>query len=145
MSATGKGFTLLELLVVLAILTLLVSSMPFAADRLFPRQRLRATATEIAVTLRDLRQRAELEGTPAAFKLVESGQAWQTSGEAQSARFPRGLAARLIPATPGDLTELRFFPDGSSTGGTITLTLADRKALVRVSPMTSRIRAEDAL
>lgn len=123
MSATGKtdarGFTLIEMLVVLAVLGL-VSGVAFpAVERAVAQQRFRLAAGEVEATLRG--QRA--------------------SAIAQGIRL--GVAS---PALDGAMTVdlpaagLDFYPDGSSSGGQVTL--SDGRAEVRfvIDAATGEIR-----
>lgn len=143
MSATGRGFTLLELLVVLAIMTLLVSALPLAAAHVFPRQRLRVAAQDAALALRDLRQTAERTGAITTFELTESGRAWKSSPNESATDFPNGLTAAWMPGGAAAPAVLRFYPDGSTSGGALTLRFAEREEHVLVSPLTGRIHRED--
>jgi general secretion pathway protein H len=143
MSVTGKGFTLLELLIVLAILTLLVAAMPLAMDQVFPRQRLRVIAQDLAVTLRDLRSRAVDTQSETTFQLAPDGGGWRSDTEPATTRWPTFITATLTSSTALAQSEIRFFPDGSSSGGVLNLALNDRQERVRVSALTGRIARED--
>ena len=45
--------------------------------------------------------------------------------------------------TSGALAAIRFLPDGSSTGGTVTLASGSRRASVGVDWLTGRVAAAD--
>lgn len=136
-SATGnQGFTLLELLVVLAIMVLLAGAWPFAAPRLFPAQQLRNESQKLIAALRSARMTARLIGAPQKFEVFQGGNGYQTSSE--SHQFPAGLIARIHNYALSQPFDVMFFPDGSSTGGAIELQLPNRTVSIDVGKITGR-------
>jgi general secretion pathway protein H len=132
-SATGsRGFTLLELLVVLAIMVLLAGAWPFAATRLFPTQQLRNESQKLIAALRSVRMSARLGGAPQSLDLLEGGNVYQSSSEPHA--LPRGIVARIHndSSSPG----VMFFPDGSSNGAVIDLMLANRTISIEIGRIT---------
>lgn len=142
MWATGEGrafgFTLLELLVVLAIVALVSVAIPMALPHLVPAQQLRADSESLAASLREVRAEATVEQGPVSLEVHAT--------ERSVDRGNRGVlwrASREVTVTwnsYGISPTLRFFPDGSSSGGTILLRFGARQVAVEVSPMTGRIR-----
>lgn len=134
-SATGnRGFTLLELLVVLAIMVLLAGAWPFAAPRLFPTQQLRNESQKLIAALRSARMTARLTGTPQTIELLQGGNGYQASSELH--QLPTGVIARVH--NDAVLQSMMFFPDGSSTGGVIDLQLSNRTVSIEVGKITGR-------
>jgi general secretion pathway protein H len=134
-SATGsRGFTLLELLVALAIMVLLAGAWPFAAPRLFPRQQLRNEAQKLIAALRSARMIARLSGAPQTIDLFQGGNGYQSSSE--SHQLPMSVIAR-IRGNAGS-QGVMFFSDGSSTGGVIDLQLPNRTVSIEVGKTTGR-------
>jgi general secretion pathway protein H len=115
-----RGFTLLELLVVLAIISLLLW---VAAPRFegATQPSLATRAGLLASELRMARQRAISTARP----------------ERVSLAGPAGAGAQ-VGATTGP-KEVLFFPDGSSTGGRILLQDQRRQALVTVDFLTGAV------
>src|SRR5215208_7600871 len=114
------GFTLLEMLVVLAILGLslvLVSGFRPPWSRGFD---LDTTAAELTLQLRLVRSEAIARNGPVAFELDLSNHRYRP-GKAAARPLPTGLMVELVtiagerqgPAAGG----IRFHPDGSSSGG----------------------------
>jgi prepilin-type N-terminal cleavage/methylation domain-containing protein len=141
-SATGnRGFTLLELLVVLTILVLLAGAWSFAAPRLFPAQQLRNETQRLIVALRLARMSARIRGAPQKVTLSLSG--ISASRAIVSDEIPRGVNA-LTPegeTSAGEKT-LTLYPDGASTGAVITIGVGGKTATVRVGPVTGRAEVD---
>lgn len=136
------GFTLLEMLVVLAIIAVVLAAMvtvrPNAAGI-----RISAAARGIAATLRLARARA-IERNAETLVLVDPAAA--AVGVAGAMRsLPRGISVALTVAAPelaGSRGGLRFYPDGQSSGGEIILRLDGRAARVGVNWLTGEARVE---
>jgi len=140
------GFSLIELLVVLAVmgfaLVLIVGYKAPWSSALG----LEGTASELASGLRLARSQAIADNQPVAFSLDLAGHRFRVGGEA-----PRGLPPKLSialmtvtgekrNATTGDI---RFNPDGSSSGGRITLADGSRRVAVGVDWLTGRVTVAD--
>ena len=119
-----SGHTLLELLVVLAILALAVA----AAWPSFGGARERAAGRAFAQMLQDelqgLRSRAVYEGEAAAFDLAPDSSAararWR-AGDAAWSDAPRRVTLALdAPSAAGQ--SIHFFADGSTSGGALLVT-----------------------
>jgi general secretion pathway protein H len=142
-SATGNhGFTLLELLVVLTIMVLLLGAWPLAAPHIFPTQQLRNEGWRLVSALRIARTTARITGTVQELDIQAMGRAYRVAAETHE--LPTELTLRLRDdATSLNSTHLLFFPDGSSTGGTLDLALRDRRVAVRIGPLTGRAEIVD--
>jgi len=136
-----RGFTLVEMLVVLAVIGLMVAIVP-------PMMRSRdadprAIAHAIAADLRLLRDDAIRRDTKTTFVPLVTGYALQPSGQTKS--LPAGIAldfaappARLLPDAK-DLID--FFPDGSSSGGVLSVRRSGSVARVLIRSLEGRVRA----
>jgi general secretion pathway protein H len=118
------GFTLVELLVVLAIAALLLGLA--AASFSGPRARtvLSSAAREMASGFRAAREEAILRGRPEIVVVDVMNGAWRLPG-GQPNYLPRGVRATLF-AQDTDVDGrrrglIRFYPDGSSNGGGLSL------------------------
>ena len=139
MTMTG-GFTLMELLVVLTILGLaLLLAMP-VLERTLPGLELRTEARTLASALRQARARAIGRNEEVTIVVDRQGAALKANGK-QVVQLNRKIdIAPLAEASlsPG-VSEIRFFPDGTSTGGHLTLVLGERQKHVFVDWLTGAV------
>ena len=140
------GFTLIELLVSLAILgfalTLIAGYKPPWSRELG----LQATAGELAAGLRLARSEAILSNQPVLFDLDLVDHRYRI-GTGTPRRLPAGLSLELLTisgeALNGREGDIRFNPDGSSTGGRISLADGRRRIGVGVDWLTGRVSIAD--
>ena len=154
----SAGFTLLELLVVLAILAmgsvLLIPSIGNMSSRTYTAQ-----VREVSSLLNYARRTAVVTGQAASaqfFPELEDNESAQPA--AQSARSDLGRdniwRARGIELAFEDSTEqqidvedgvtITFFPEGGSTGGSLILSLDSRETVISIDPFSGKVRAEYA-
>ena len=142
----GSGFTLIELLVALAVLGL---ALVLIAGYKPPWSRglgLRATAAELAAGLRLARSEAIVNNRPVAFDLDLVGHRYRV-GTGTPRHLPADLSFELLTisgeALNGREGDIRFNPDGSSTGGRISLADGRRRIGVGVDWLTGRVSVAD--
>jgi general secretion pathway protein H len=145
-SDRNNGFTLIEVIVTLAILgfalVLIVGyKLPWSS-----RLGLEATAAELASGLRLARSEAIAGNRSVAFDLDVVGHRYRVGGGTER-RLPANLSIELLTiageqAAPGT-GDIRFHPDGSSTGGRIALAVGQQRVAVGVDWLTGRISVAD--
>jgi general secretion pathway protein H len=104
---------------------------------------LRAGAHEIASALKLTRSRAILANQPASFVLdVETG-FYRPAGASAGRPVPSGSHVTLYTAEDEELSKsvgaIRFYPDGSSTGGGIALSLGSERFDILVDWLTGGV------
>jgi general secretion pathway protein H len=138
----AKGFTLLELLVVLALVALALTLVPPMFSRGVPGAELKAAARQVAAGLNEGRSRAIAGNAQVAVTVDVEGHSLRV-GEAAARALPAALSLTLVTAESERLDEhrgrIRFFPDGGSTGGRVSLSLGDRTYDVTVDWLTGRV------
>jgi len=143
----AKGVTLLELLVVITIVGLLIAVAPPVLTGAFPRIEHENAAREIAAALREVRTRSIAHNRTGDLYIdVETRQYWTSESPRQSA-LPDDLVLTLYGAAslaPGEtIGGIRFYPDGSSTGGRIVLSRTDMAYSIDVDWLLGRVQISD--
>ena len=140
----ARGFTLLELILVLALVALASGLAAAALSGGFDGMRLRSAAKEIAAQLRFTRAQAIATGEPQRFTIDPAAHRW-TAPKARDGTVPKQLGiaflgAREVQPSAGE-GAIVFFPDGASTGGRVRLQLDDAAWQVEVAWLTGQVRA----
>jgi general secretion pathway protein H len=135
-----------ELLVVLAIAGLVLAVTPPLLGNALPGLELKSAARRTAGALRLTREQAIAAGQPAVWLVdIDSGE-YQV-GDGRAGRLPDGIAIELVAAADEMLSErrggIRFFPDGTSTGGRVILRRGERGYQVGVNWLTGRVQIAD--
>jgi general secretion pathway protein H len=142
----SSGFTLIEVIATLAILgfalVLVAGSKPPWSSGLG----LKGTAAELAAGLRLARSEAIVRNHSVAFDLDVIGHRYRI-GQGTQRRIPDHLTIEMLTIAgerrgvgAGDI---RFNPDGSSTGGRIALADGQRRMAVGVDWLTGRVSLAD--
>jgi general secretion pathway protein H len=141
--ASERGFTLLEMVCVLALIAMMAAVLLPLIPRHTSRARLQAYALQAAAVLKEDRNAAIRRGTGVAT-LVDAGSHLIRSGAtADIIRIPEDVRFEaLLPQTCNRreaLSTINFFASGMSCGGAIALTRLDVGYEVRVNWLTGRI------
>lgn len=136
------GFTLLELLVVMVLVVGLFGLVGGSLRRSVEAAELRNEVRDIIAGLRHTRGQAIVTRQEQVFLVDADALTWQAAGRAPE-KLPEGLDITLNTArselTGENAGGIRFYPDGSSTGGSILLSVGDRKWYITVGWLTGEI------
>lgn len=141
-----RGFTLLELLVVLAIVSMILFLIPPFMPNITDGTLVKAAARELVSGLRMARTEAIAGQRETTLLLdVEEGH-YTLQGRRRDLELPQKATLKLLGAASEMLSEqrggIRFFPDGSSTGGNITVAYGDSRYTVSVHWLTGGVSIE---
>ena len=141
--AGAQGFTLLELLVVLAIIGFSVSLIPGFALRGGEATALDHAAGILVDGLHETRHQAVLANRQSLFAIDVESRQFQAGGNATPVQIDRQIDLGMVTARseqngPSE-GRIRFYADGSSTGGRITLSNGDDQRIVEVDWLTGDI------
>jgi general secretion pathway protein H len=142
----NTGITLIEVVVALTIAALLTAAAVPALDRALDRARANDSTRELVAALKATRHEARASGADALFTLDVGTRVYRLArGGARVLAAPDGATLTLLTAESERLTQtagaIRFFSDGSSTGGSVTLTYRGREQRVEIDWLTGHIRA----
>ena len=136
------GFTLLEVVVVLAVLALGLGLLAARGPPRSPALEIRAAAGELAQALRLARARAIAGNRPVALTLDLARRSWRVDGAPERAlppAFALSIRAAGTETLGGRLGAIRFAPDGSSTGGWIEISDGHRRMSLGVDWLSGRV------
>ncbi|MEM9301831.1 MAG: GspH/FimT family pseudopilin [Pseudomonadota bacterium] len=141
--AGQRGFSLIEIMAVLVIIGLLVGVVGASLYRNLDSVKVRRAGSDIMTALRYARGQA-IVTHDVAFLEVDIEQRSLTAHDREPWVLPDGVEITVRTAAMDILSDsrgrIRFYPDGSSTGGTITLTAGEREWYVDVAWLTGEIR-----
>jgi general secretion pathway protein H len=143
MPGRHRGVTMLELLVVLTLMALLAAMvMPLFSGGVSGTD-LKTAARDVAAGLRLARDRAIAQRSEAMLELNLDARTFRVSPDQGSHRLPEKIELKLYTAQRDLLNDkvgaIRFFPDGGSNGGRITLAAGEHKYDVDVDWLTGRV------
>ena len=142
-----RGFTLLELLVVVTIMAIVYVLVPQMFFSGVSGADLRASSRDIAAGLRQARSIAVNEKRETAVTLDLEKRVFALTGNTRTFQLPEKLELKLYTAQSEIVNErqgaIRFFPDGSSTGGRVTVASGERKFLVDVDWLTGKVSIQN--
>jgi len=133
-------------MVVLAVIGLLLV---FAVPAILPggsHAEVKAGAGALATSLRLARTEAVRRNTETTVTIDVEGRRFTSADNGKAGALPDGVDIKLFTARreiiTGDQGRIRFFPDGSSTGGRVTLARAGRSVHVSVDWLTGGVSVD---
>jgi general secretion pathway protein H len=138
MGPSDGGFTLLEMLAVLAVLGLALGLVLWRGPMRSPALEARVAADSFAQALRAARAQAISEGRPVSFVLDVRRHEYETEGAS-----PQSLPIAPTVTISASVTGIRFAPDGSSSGGRIVFEDGGHAVSVNVGWLTGRVTTTD--
>ena len=142
-----RGFTLVELMVVMVIIALVMGLVGTSMSRSISSAEARAASRTLVASLRYTRARAIIDKKEQVFQVDTDNRSYQAPGRKQI-NLPEGVDLTITTArtevTSEAISGIRFFPDGGSTGGHIELTVNEREYRVNVAWLTGETKLERA-
>jgi general secretion pathway protein H len=138
-----RGFTLLEMVCVIALIALIAAILLPFLPRQTSRSRLQAYALEAATLLKGDRNAAIARRTDLATLVDAPAREIRSGASGQILRIPADVrfdallpqSCRRRPA----VSSINFFADGMSCGGAITLARLDTSYQIRVNWLTGKV------
>lgn len=134
----SSGFTLLELIVVIFLITLILGvSVPFFLGGL-PGQRLNATARDLSATIRQARNLAQIHGEPQTVTIDLDGKYYGIEGRTTKG-IPADIGVMVLDMLAGEVRQGKYSVSarafGSIEGGTIVLSQDGRSVSIAIDPV----------
>jgi len=144
----AAGMTMIEILVVLAIMALGAALVvPMVAGTGVSNGDLKAAARQLAAGLRLARSEAITGRHETVLLLDIEKRSFRVAKDSREVALPAKVELKLFTAQSDLVSErqgaIRFFPDGGSNGGRITVASGERKYEVDVDWLTGRVAILD--
>lgn len=144
--ARQSGFSLIEIVAVLFLIGLAVSIVTFSFSKALTSARIDAASRDMVAALRYTRGQAIVRGQQQAFDVDIQNNTYQAPGK-PIVRMPKEMRLALVTAeieqTGATSGRIRFFPDGASTGGHVTVFMGQRQWQINVSWLTGQVVREE--
>ena len=144
----ARGMTMIEILVVLAIMAIGAAIVvPMVGGTGASTGDLRSAARQIAAGLRQARSEAIATRRETVLTLDLERRSFRVAQEQRDVALPAKVELKLFTAQSDLVNEkqgaIRFFPDGGSNGGRVTVASGERKYEVDVDWLTGRVAILD--
>lgn len=143
------GFTLIEMIAVLALVGIIAVAMSVSLVRGLSSTKVKAASRDLAAAMRYTRGQAIIKRQERALEVDVENKTYTAPGK-RPVKLPDDMHLRLL-TTRQELSHagetagrIRFFPDGSSTGGRVRLSSGTREWIVNVAWLTGEISLEEA-
>jgi general secretion pathway protein H len=141
-SSAEWGFTLVEMLVVLALMSVLLAvSLPYARSA-GEAQRLDAETRKLAALLSEARVTALSKGAEAVARFNLDERRADLVGGMRNVDLPDGFDLKVLTAAneiEGREAGIRFFPEGGSTGGKVIVSHMGKERVIAINWLTGAV------
>jgi len=142
----ARGFTLFEMLAVILLIGIAAAAVSIPVTQGLASARVNAASGELAAALRWTRAQAIVHGESKALEVDIAAATYHAPGK-PAVRLPKDMRVVITSAREDQANattgRIRFFPDGSSTGGRVTLKRGDREWHVNVAWLTGAVSIVD--
>lgn len=146
-SKRARGFTLIEMMAVIVLLAIAMTAVTLSFSKSLQSMKIRGASRDLVAALRYTRGQAIVKGAPAVLVLDLDANSYHAPGK-PVVPLPKDMTLKLTTAdtevTGANSGGIRFFPDGSSTGGHISVFQGKREWRVNVAWLTGDIALDEA-
>ncbi|MBE9549999.1 MAG: prepilin-type N-terminal cleavage/methylation domain-containing protein [Proteobacteria bacterium] len=138
-----RGFTLIEILVVMVLIGLMVSMVGLSMSKSVSRAEIRNASRDVLSALRYTRTQAIVTHREQVL-MVDLEQRTISAPGQKVIKLPEGIELGMTTARREQQSEtlagIRFFPDGGSTGGKVFLTVGEREYIIHIQWLTGEAK-----
>ena len=142
----ARGFTLIELIAVVVLLAIVLAIASLSLSKSLGSAKVRAASKDLVAALRYTRGQAIVKGTPQVLVMDLEQNSYVAPGK-KSVSLPKDMVLRLTTAeteqTGANSGGIRFFADGSSTGGHVSVLMGEREWRINVAWLTGEIELDE--
>lgn len=143
---SARGFTLVELMAVIVLLAIATASVTFSFSKSLQSAKIRGASRDLVAALRYTRGQAIVKGKQEVLLLNLDDNSYTAPGKA-AVKLPKDMTLQLTTAereqTGANSGGIRFFADGSSTGGHISVFQGHREWRINVAWLTGDIALDE--
>jgi general secretion pathway protein H len=147
MSDRQHGFTLIEMLVVIAIMGLVIGVVVMHGPMRSTGLEARAAAGALAQTFRSARATA-ISHSETVTVAIDPVRREFSADNGPVRRFAAGVTVEVLPPAikgPDGAMLIKFSPDGSSTGGGVSLGVGHRHLRIEIDWLPGQVKVSDAV
>ena len=137
-----RGFTLIEMIAVVVLIAIILTVVSVSFSKSLTTAKVRAASRDLVAALRYTRGQAIVKGEQKVLMLDLEHNSDQAPNRG-SVELPKDMKLQLTTAeqelTGENAGGIRFFPDGSSTGGNIAVLMGERVWRINVAWLTGEI------
>lgn len=144
--ARSSGFTLIELVAVVALIGIALGVISLSFSKSMNSAKVQAASRDLVAALRYTRGQAIVKNRQAALDLDMQNNTYQAPGK-PLVKLPQDMHMTLLTAdseqTGATSGRIRFFADGASTGGHVSVFAGQREWRVNVNWLTGQVTREE--
>ncbi|HET8897837.1 MAG TPA: GspH/FimT family pseudopilin [Rhodanobacteraceae bacterium] len=144
--ARAAGFTLFEMLAVLLLIAITVSAVSLQVAKSLGGARVNAVSRDLVAALRYTRGQAIVHGKEEIIQFNLRDWSYTVPNHAAK-KLPDGMELKIRTAAEEQVDDdtwgIRFYPDGSSTGGRVTVIRGQREWRIDVNWLTGEVRSHE--
>jgi len=146
-SIKARGFTLIEMIVVIVLVAIMATVVVSNIGAGNQSATLRSATREISSALRFARGHALTHSKETSFKFNLKDNSYQVTNKDKTYKISGDIEVTLDVAqsqvSEDEVGAIRFFPDGSSTGGRVTLEMGEHKRQLDVNWLTGQAEIDE--
>jgi general secretion pathway protein H len=142
----SRGFSLIELVAVLVLIALVFAMVTLSFSKSLASAKIQAASRDLVAALRFTRGQAIVKGKSTSLELDVENNRYMTPGRRVVA-LPPNMRMTMLTAdnevTGANSGRIRFFPDGASTGGHISVYMGKEEWRINVDWLTGAVTREE--